>query len=150
MVVETLFNWTRSTPDVFAKNVTVQNFTVLDGMSFVKPEFANFADPYIVVEAIGYKNGTICQAVELWKEEVSASRNENGTLAFGVYKDAVDQNRLYTLAAYESEEYLLGTHAKSAVAEDLDKNTRNSRTGVEQTLLQMRGGFFYKGSQSCG
>jgi quinol monooxygenase YgiN len=146
MVSGTLFDWSKNTPSLFAKDPVVQNFTVIDGMNFVRPEFANASDPYIVVEALTYMDGSVHHVLEHWEEEVAASRNESGTLVFGLYKDPVDEDKLYTLAAYESEGYLANTHAKSPTALELEKHTQGMRTSMQQTLLQKRGGFLYKGS----
>ncbi len=63
-VAERLFAWSRRTPALFAKNIGTQNFTVLEGMNFVKPEFAKVADPYIAVEAVMYQNGTVGRTLE--------------------------------------------------------------------------------------
>lgn len=150
MVSKTLFDWSKNTPNLFAKDPVVQNFTVIDGMNFVKPGFTNASDPHIVVEALTYMEGSVHHVLEHWEEEVAASRNESGTLAFGLYTDALDEDKLYTLAAYESEEYLTITHAKSPTALELEKHTKGMRTSLQQTLLQKRGGFLYKGSPRCG
>jgi len=146
VVSTTLFDWSTKTPNVFSKDPSVQNFTVIDGQSFVKPEFAKAADPYIVIEALTYMEGGVHHVLDHWEEEVDASRAESGTLAFGVYTDPTDKNKLWTLAAYESEAYLMNTHAKSASALELEKHTKGMRTSLKQTLLQKRGGFLYKGS----
>ncbi|KAK3352898.1 hypothetical protein B0T25DRAFT_543070 [Lasiosphaeria hispida] len=149
VVSGTLFNWSRNTPNLWAKDPVVQNFTVLDGQNFVKPEFAKAADPYIVIEALTYAQGGVHHVLEHWEEEVAASQKESGTLLFGLYTDPVDESKLWTLAAYESAEYLTNIHAKSPTASDLEKHTKGMRTSLKTTLLQKRGGFLYKGSPSC-
>ncbi|KAK3328730.1 hypothetical protein B0H66DRAFT_539246 [Apodospora peruviana] len=148
-VSKTLFDWSRNTTNLWTKDPVVQNFTVIDGMNFVKPEFAKVSDPYLVVEALTYMDGGVHHVLEHWEEEVAAARNESGTLVFGLYKDPLNQNRLYSLAAYESEAYLTNTHAKSPTALELEKHTKGMRTSLQQTLLQKRGGFLFKGSPSC-
>ena len=150
MVSTTLFDWSTNTPKVFSKDPSVQNFTVISGQNFVKPEFAKAADPYIVIEALTYMQGGVHHVLDHWEEEVAASRDESGTLAFGVYADPINEDKLWTLAAYESEGYLRNTHAKSASALELEEHTKGMRTSLKQTLLQKRGGFLYKGSPSCG
>ncbi|KAK0724630.1 hypothetical protein B0H67DRAFT_109922 [Lasiosphaeris hirsuta] len=149
VVSGTLFDWSRSIPNLWSKDPVVQNFTVIDGQNFVKPEFAKATDPYIVVEALTYSSGGIHHVLEHWEEEVAAAQKESGTLIFGLYTDPVDADKLWTLAAYESEDYLKNVHAKSATALDLDKHTKGMRTSLRTTLLQKRGGFLYKGSP-CG
>ena len=145
-----MFDWSTNTPKVFSKDPYVQNFTVISGQNFVKPEFAKASDPYIVIEALTYMQGGVHHVLDHWEEEVDASRDESGTLAFGVYMDPINEDKLWTLAAYESEEYLRNTHAKSAAALELEEHTKGMRTSLKQTLLQKRGGFLYKGSPSCG
>ncbi len=150
LVAKSLFDWSRSIPGFFAKDVLVQNFTVINGMNFVKPEFASASDPYIVVEALTYQRGGVHHVLEHWEEGVSASRNETGTLLFGLYTDPSNADKIYTLAAYESEDFLKNIHAKSATALELERHTRGMRTSLQTTLLQKRGGFLYKGPSSCG
>jgi quinol monooxygenase YgiN len=150
VVSKTLFDWSRGIPNIWTKDPTVQNFTVIDGMNFVKPEFAKAKDPYIVVEALTYMAGGVHHVIDHWEEEVDASRNETGTLAFGLYTDPINKDKLWTLAAYESEEYLTNTHAKSPTARELEEHTSGMRTSKQQTLLEKRGGFLYKGSEACG
>jgi len=151
IVSTTLFDWSRTTtPAVFAKDPTVQNFTVIADRSFVKPEFARAADPYIVVEALTYMAGGVHHVLDHWEEEVEASEKESGTLAFGLYMDPTNADRLWTLAAYESEDYLKNVHNKSPTALEVDEHTRGMRTGLQRTLLQKKGGFLYKGSPACG
>ncbi|KAK5659455.1 hypothetical protein OQA88_656 [Cercophora sp. LCS_1] len=149
VVSTTLFGWSRGIPNLWSKDPVVQNFTVTAGLNFAKPEFAKVADPYIVVEALTYSRGGVHHVLEHWEEEVEASREESGTLLFGVYADPTNENKLYTLAAYESEEYLTNVHAKSATALDLEKHTKGMRTSLTTTLLQKKGGFLYKGSPAC-
>ncbi|KAK3395058.1 hypothetical protein B0H63DRAFT_533555 [Podospora didyma] len=150
-VSKTLLDWSKATPNLFAKDPTVQNLTVVDGTNFVKPEFAKAADPYIVVEAQTYLQGGLHHALEHWEEEVDASRQENGTLAFGLYTDPANKNGLWIVAAYESEEYLTNTHAKSPTALEVEEHTSGMRKSLQRTLLQKSGGFLYRGSpSSCG
>lgn len=146
MVSTTLFDWRDQTPNLFTNSVLLQNFTVIDGQNFVKPEFANVKDPYIVVEGLTYMDGGVEHVVDHWEEEVEASRAENGTLAFGFYKDPTNVDKLWTLAAYESADYLANVHAKSDTAQELELHTEGMRTGLETFLLEKKGGFLYKGS----
>lgn len=146
-----MFKWSESiTPSIWSKNPTVQNFTVIAGQSFVKPEFAKVADPYIVVENMTYSSGGLHHSVEHWEELVEYSRaSESGTLAFGIYTDPKDKNRMWTLAAYESEAYLRDVHSKSAVAKEVEEHTAGMRKGRVQVVLQKRGGFLFKGEGGC-
>lgn len=148
-VADGLFAWSTSVPNLWARSPTVQNFTVLDDLNFVKPEFTKVADPYMAVEAVSYSNGTVGEALKFWKDVVATSRAESGTLAFGVYGDPTDPNKLWALAAYESVEYRSNVHAQSAAAKALDGGTKDWRTIAQRNLLQKRGGFLYKGSP-CG
>ncbi|KAK3373679.1 hypothetical protein B0T24DRAFT_703515 [Lasiosphaeria ovina] len=145
IVSTSLLKWSQDIPNIWTQNPTVQNFTVISGQSFVKPEFAKVADPYIVVEAQTYMEGGVHHVIDHWEEEVDASRNESGTLAFGIYTDPVNKDKLWTLAAYESEDYLKNTHNKSPTARELEEHTSGMRTSMQKILLQKKGGFLYKG-----
>ncbi|KAK4441977.1 hypothetical protein QBC34DRAFT_314049 [Podospora aff. communis PSN243] len=150
IVSTTLFGWTTSIPNMWTKDPAVQNFTVIDGMNWVKPEFAKAADPYIVVEALTYMSGGVHHVIDHWEEEVVAAQKESGTLLFGVYTDPVNKDKLWTLAAYESEDYLTNTHNKSPTARELEEHTRGMRSSRQTILLEKRGGFLYKGAAGCG
>jgi len=145
-----MMNWSRNTPGARGKGVTVQNFTVWDSMSFVKPQFAQTADPWVVVETITYKNGSLSQLMSHWKDQVAESKNELGTLAFGVYGDPHGLDRVYILGAYETRGYMTDTHSKSQTAINLESRSKDLRTNKEQSLLQRKGGFLYKSPDGCG
>ncbi|KAK0649753.1 hypothetical protein B0T16DRAFT_445446 [Cercophora newfieldiana] len=149
IVSSTLFGWSTSIPNLWTKDPQVQNFTIIDKMNFVKPEFAKAADPYIVVEGLTYMSGGVHHVIDHWEEEVDASRNESGTLLFGLYTDPVNKDKLWTLAAYESEEYLTKVHGVSATAKELEEHTAGMRTSKQTILLQKKGGFLYKGASAC-
>jgi quinol monooxygenase YgiN len=148
-VATSLFDWSKNTPNLFSKGVANQNFTVIDGMNFVKPEFAKIKDPYIVIEAMTYMEGGVEHVVEHWEEEVDESRGESGTLAFGLYGDPTNEDKLYTVAAYESEDYLKNVHAKSATAKEVEHHTEGMRIGQQTLVLQKKGGFLYKAASGC-
>jgi hypothetical protein len=73
-----------SIPDIWTKDPLVLNFAVIDDMNYVKPEFAKAADPYIVVKAPTFTSGGVHHVIDHWEEEVGASQQESGTLAFRV------------------------------------------------------------------
>jgi len=146
IVANSLFKWSQGIPNMWSKDPTVQNFTVLNGQSFVKSGFAKVADPYIVVEALTYMEGGVHHVIDHWEEEVEAARDESGTLLFGIYTDPTNKDKLWTLAAYESEDYLKNTHNKSPAAKELEQHTAGMRTSRQEILLQKKGGFLYKGS----
>ncbi|KAK0746598.1 hypothetical protein B0T18DRAFT_447093 [Schizothecium vesticola] len=120
LVSTSLFSWSTSTPNLWTSDPLVQNFTLLpNDMTFSKPEFAKASNPYIVVESLTYTSGGVHHVMDHWEEEVAAARNETGTLLFGVYGDPTNNNRLWTLAAYESEQYWREVHEKSETAREL-------------------------------
>lgn len=150
LVADSLFAWSQGIPNIWSKPPTVQNFTVLaNSPYFIKPEFAKVADPYIIVESLTYRQGGIRHVIEHWGEEIEVAHNENGTLALGIYTDPTDKNRLWTLGAYESEDYFKNVHNTSPMAKELEEHTAGMRTSRTQILLQKKGGFLYKGAEGC-
>lgn len=122
------------------------NFTVLEGLNFVKPEFALVTDPYMSVEAVTYQAGAVPKTMPFWRDVVATSWNETGTLAFGVYGDPVNANVLHAWAAYESLQYRTDVHATSKAAAALEANTKDWRVGIDRNVVQKKGGFLYKGT----
>ena len=147
-VADGLFAWSRSVPNLWAGNPGVTNFTVMAELSFVKPGFGAVADPWLTVEAVTYKDGVVGgdSLLPHWRNVVGSAKDEKGTLAFGVYGDAVDKNVLHVLAAYESEAYAADVHSKSAAAVALEDKTKDLRLSVDRKLLRKKGGFLYKGT----
>ena len=151
LVSTSLFSWSTSIPNLWTSDPLVQNFTLLSNdMTFSKPEFAKASNPYIVVESLTYTSGGVHHVMDHWEEEVAAARNETGTLLFGVYGDPTNGNRLWTLAAYESEQYWREVHEKSGTAKEVEEHTRGMRTGKVVTALEKKGGFLWKGVGGCG
>ncbi len=134
---------------MFATPILTQNLTALSGQDFVKADFANIKDPYFVVESQTYMDGGVHHVLEHWEEQVDESRDETGTLSFGLYTDPTNEDRIYTIAAYESEDYLKNVHTKSRTAREVEEHTAGMRLAMDRTVLQKKGGYLNKGSPEC-
>ena len=131
-------------PSVFGDKVEVRHFILLDDINFTKRELAEAEDPYIVVQTLSYEDDMAKKALQYWSRVVTQLTDEDGVLAFGVYKDKTDFNLLYTLAAYESKEAYFSLHAPDAAVGQMEEKTQNGRIRTETTPLEKRGGFLIK------
>jgi hypothetical protein len=73
-----------------------------------------------------------------------SNKREHGTFMLGVYMDDDDDASLWTIAAYESEEYLAKVHAMSAPAQPLSDRVKHARATMTTIVMKKQGGFLYK------
>jgi quinol monooxygenase YgiN len=74
----------------------------------------------------------------------SAEKTEEGTLSYTVLVDE-EKSCVRTIEAYESKEFLYGTHLKSPAIEANQKQNGELRTGVKDVYsLKMVAGYLYK------
>lgn len=133
-----------STEKVVEGAPNVRELEVIDGMDLARTDITRHSDPYIAFAELEYKPGSAAQSIPYWKQVVETSRNETGTLVYGLHKDPVQPDKLYTLEVYESKDYLWDVHAKSdAVAENV-KNTKDLRIGLKHSFLKYASGFLHK------
>jgi len=99
----------------------------------------------IIFANFGYKAGLASQAVPGWSELVAhTEKNEEGTLTYTVIADE-EKSWIRTVEAYESVEFLEGTHKKSAAIEANQKQNGEIRTGEKEVYrLKMVAGYLYK------
>jgi quinol monooxygenase YgiN len=142
--VKDIVDW--STTDAILECApTVYQLEFIDDFHFAKPSVTAHSDPYVVFAQLDYKPDTMPISLPYWKAVVDTSNHdESNTLVYGICRDPEDKDKLYTVEAYESKEYLMDVHAKSnAIAESI-KNTKHLRSGLKHTFLKVEGGFLYR------
>lgn len=140
-----MFSWINAN-DVYSTPPTVHGLIPVDGLSFVKSQVDDYEDPWLVAESISFEPDTLNSTLlSYWEDVVTVShKQEHGTLMFGVYRDSDDANMLWTVAAYESEEYLADVHARSSALGQLESKIEGWRTATTVTLMKKRGGFLHR------
>jgi quinol monooxygenase YgiN len=140
-----MFSWINS-ENIYSTPPSVHNISIFQdtGFHFVKSALKSTPDPYIVVTEATFKEGLAQQSAPFWKELVSVSQKESGTLAFGVYTESDKPNKIFTFEAYESEKYLTDVLSKTSAYTENDEALKNSTTVLVRTPLQVKGGFLYK------
>jgi quinol monooxygenase YgiN len=111
--------------------------------SFIRPEIAAHADPFIATATIGYKEGTRDQAHEGWRTVTTETeKSEPGTLAYYIFKDIANATNAGTFEIYTDETYFRDVHAKSkVVAENRAKYGNEIRTSFKFVLLKLVAGW---------
>ncbi|KAF2735571.1 hypothetical protein EJ04DRAFT_511689 [Polyplosphaeria fusca] len=131
-------------PSLFAKPTEISMSDI--SSSFVRPECARAADPFVGYASIDYKEGTRDEALEGWKGVTSATQNnEPDTLSYAIVKDKGNSVSVHTFEVYASERYFKEVHATSeAVANNRAKYGDSVRTAFNLRLLKLVGGFLHR------
>ncbi|KAH6898120.1 hypothetical protein B0T10DRAFT_471826 [Thelonectria olida] len=117
----------------------------LPGFRFARAEVLKRPDPHVIFAELDYILGGLDTSIPYWKAVVETGRDhEPGTLVYGILKDTQKENRLCSIEAYESPEYLRDVHVPSQAIHNSIANTKHLRTGLRHHFLQKRGGFLYK------
>lgn len=125
------------TPDVYI-------LEYLPSLRFTRPQVLSHADPHVVFAQLDYVPGGVETSIPYWTAVVETGREkEEGTLVYGILRDAQREGRLCTIEAYESAEYLRDVHVPSNAVQRSIANTKHLRTGLKHHFLQMKGGFLY-------
>ncbi|KAF4466718.1 4-coumarate- ligase [Fusarium albosuccineum] len=112
---------------------------------FTREEVVKHPDPHVIFAELDYIPGGIDTSIPYWKAVVETGRdNEPGTLVYGILKDTQKENRLCSIEAYESPEYLKDVHVPSKAIQNSIANTKHLRTGLKHHLLKKQVGFLYK------
>ena len=109
--------------------------------SFSKADVSKVKDPHIVVANLEYRAGTAEQSLHYWKNVVSSSEMEDGTLLYALAKDHGNPDHLHTVEVYQNENHLWDIHAKSKAVTESVANTKEIRTGLTLSHLKQVGGF---------
>jgi quinol monooxygenase YgiN len=83
-----------------------------------------------------------------WQAVVDTTEKEEpGSLLYGICKDPGNPEKLYTIEAYKSEEYLRGVHVKNKAIEESVRNTKHLRTGLKHVFLRLVAGYLWKAGE---
>ncbi len=137
-----MFSWINSA-NIYQRPAIVYNVTYSDDLEFIRPEVATVADPYVVLREHDFSEGTLPTILPYYKEVVTSSKNETGTLLVGVYPDPSNSSRLLTVEAFTSREYL-DVHTQSWAYQVEQSHSWAIENGTEYMNLKMKGGFLYK------
>lgn len=145
--IKSMMDWIGA-GNVFDGTPRILTLQYVEGFDFSRKEVANVQDPYVVVAELDYKPDMVQKSIPYWKAVVDTGREqEPGTLVYGILKDPAEQNKLFTVEAYENKEYLTDVHVKSKAIEESIKNTKHLREGLKHQFLRFRGGFLHKDPQ---
>lgn len=142
--VKALIEWI-GTGKVLEGAPRILDLQYVDDFYFSRGEVSKHEDPCVVIAELDYKPDTVQQSIPYWKAVADTGREkEAGTLVYGILRDPKEQNKLFTVEAYDSKEYLLDVHAKSKAVDESIKNTKHLREGLKHHFLKIQGGFLYK------
>ncbi|KAK0108182.1 hypothetical protein ONS95_003004 [Cadophora gregata] len=135
---------TGSTPPTSIRDPPFYSLNSAPDLVSIRPELATAQDPYVVVLQMNYQAGKRDHALAAWKNVVSSAKNETGVLLCGAYTDLAERTRLFTIDAWESEEYWLQTHTLSEGYVESERLVNAVGNITELSFLKMAGGFLYK------
>jgi len=146
-LVKDMFTWVNSS-DPYEQQPVVNrlgfDFGPISDTEMIKPELANFSDPYVIVEKRRYKAGTMSQVLPLWKDVVSATGNERGTLMYGVYSHTTDNDTLFVTAAFRDELAWKETHLKGEALMKVHETGKDVSLAMDRKILKLSAGFMSK------
>lgn len=145
--VQEINSWLQTVP-IFAEtdSPAIYNLQYISaGFEFSRPEAATHPDPYVIFAELDYVSGGVATAIPYWEAVVDTGRDmEPGTLAYGVLRNTIEEEKLATLEVYESPDYLKDVHIGSDAISESIKNTKHLRTGLQHQLLRKVSGYLYK------
>lgn len=137
-----MFAWIDS-ENIYTEPPVVHRLDSIDGFDFIRPELIQEYDPYVLWREVAYKPGTSASAYPLWQEVVHTSKDESGTIMYGVYNDTSGSDNIVTVEAYKEEKYLQ-LHERSTTSLELKQATKDTELLNKMTILRLQGDFFYK------
>ncbi len=120
---------------------TIHQLTWLDDMELTKPEARNQKDPFIVVAELTFEDGKRDDSLQYFKNNIVSAQDETGIFVYGMSKKDDAPNMLYTVEAYESEQYLWDVHVKTKAVEDTIAKTKDMRKELKLNKLKLHGGY---------
>jgi quinol monooxygenase YgiN len=133
-------------PGILAGAPKVWNIT--PSIEYARPQLKSLtveSSPAVVMAHFGFKSGTLCHAVEGWKELISyAEKNEPQTLGYTIMEDK-ESSALRTVEVYESWDFVKDVHLKSEAVKLNGEQNGNDMTGDKGSAkLKPVDGFFGK------
>jgi hypothetical protein len=135
-----MFDWVFSA-DIFEGPPITDILDSWEESEHVRAEIKKHPNLHVAIRQLNINQERLQQDVKFWKETVSAAKDEKETLLSGVYPDAKDPKRLFTLEVCISVE-ALGKRQRHLVDENDLKHT--NEVPAEYLLLEMKGGFLYR------
>lgn len=118
-------------------------------ITFTCPSITKTSDPFLIFSNVEYKPGFVPHAILGWNALAkSAEKEEAGTLSYTVLADE-EKGWIRTIEAYESEDFLYGTHFKSAAIAENQLQNGALRTGEKEVhRLRVVAGYLWKEGMS--
>jgi quinol monooxygenase YgiN len=124
----------------------IRNLSWIDDMVFTKAEVRQQKDPFIVFAELEFEAGARDGTLKYWNNNLKSSKQEEGCFIYGFLKDPEQPDHIYTLEVYESEEFLMNVHIKSAAVKDTIEKTKDNRKNLVLSKLKMLDGFLARKS----
>ncbi|PGH02265.1 hypothetical protein AJ80_08890 [Polytolypa hystricis UAMH7299] len=141
--VKQLTQWL--TENSVVEAAAIHNLEYFPGFRFSRESVLEHPDPYCMFAELDYVPGGVDTSIPYWRAVVETGRdNEPGTMVYGILKDTEKANRLCSIEAYESAEYLKDVHVPSKAIQESIANTKHLRTGLKHHFMKKRGGFLYR------
>ncbi|KAI8412381.1 hypothetical protein FOFC_05638 [Fusarium oxysporum] len=110
--------------------------------SFTRPETSQIIDPFILIATFDYREDTRDGALEGWQDLTSAIfPTDPGTFVYTVSKDAVNADRVGSVAVYESEKYFWETHVPNPAIGANKAKYGDIRTKTDLAYFNIVGGY---------
>ncbi|KAJ4052067.1 hypothetical protein NW756_001502 [Fusarium oxysporum] len=115
--------------------------------SFTRPETSQIIDPFILIATFDYREDTRDGALEGWQDLTSAIfPTDPGTFVYTVAKDAVNADRVGSVAVYESEKYFWDTHVPNPAIGANKAKYGDIRTKTDLAYFNIVGGYLINGT----
>jgi quinol monooxygenase YgiN len=113
---------------------------------FTRPELASHNNPFVVLAKLDYNPESFAEGLAGWEPIVTHGKlEEKGVLSYSVGKGVEHKNRLTLIEAYESEDYLMKVHIKSAALQKkLEEEDRLRAAEPEVVFLKLVAGYWHK------
>ncbi|CAG9989112.1 unnamed protein product [Clonostachys byssicola] len=118
--------------------------TFVTTASYSRPEVLSLADPFILIATFDYATNTRDAALDGWSTVTSAcQQTQKGTLVYAVAKDPRNDDRVGSVAVYESEKYFWEVHVPGQAVVDNKAKYGDIRTKTDLAYFKLTGGFLF-------
>lgn len=139
--VKEMISFMGSNPALLEGAPTIRQLRWVDDMAFAKPEAGQLSNPFVVFAHLEFNPGKRSETLPYWQGNLACSKDESGTLVYGIAEESDKPDELFTLEVYESEDYLWNVHVKAdAVQENINK-TKDLRKNLTLAKLELVGGY---------
>ncbi|KAF1988050.1 hypothetical protein K402DRAFT_392323 [Aulographum hederae CBS 113979] len=146
--VQDLISLLSTNPDILESPPKV--YTLDQAFGFTRPETANHENPFILFATLAFQSGTREKALAAWSNSPPATEaQEPGVLSYRWYTSAEEPEKLFSVEAYESEDYLWSHHAKAPHVVKAMETVKDIGTDTVLVALKRVTGYMYKDSGSA-